>query len=172
MARAGFRVNFYGSDQGNRKQLEEMISMYGLEDQLKYHGFCQKIIDIWSENHGLLLPSRYEGAALVIVEAMLSNRIAIATDTGRNRELLREGKTGFIADSATVCQLDQAMERAWALRHQWRELGQQAGRDIRANYTMDPIGDFADNLKALVSGITRPSRYSQCQKLVVETIAS
>lgn len=168
----GLRVNFYGSDQGNRKQLEEMILMYGLENQLKYHGFCQKIVDIWSSNHGLLLPSRYEGAALVIVEAMLSNRIAIATDTGRNRELLREGQTGFIADSATVCQLDQALERAWAVRHQWRELGEQAGRDIRANYTMDPIGDFADNLKSLVRGVCRPEPATEVSQLVPETVAT
>ncbi len=143
------KINFYGSDQGNRKQLEEMIRMYGLRDQLVYHGFCNKVADIWAANHGLLLPSRYEGAALVIVEAMLSNRISIATDTGRNRELLREGETGFIADSASVAQLDDAMERAWAVRHQWRELGEQAGADIRANYTLDPVGDFAQSLKAL-----------------------
>jgi glycosyltransferase involved in cell wall biosynthesis len=149
------RVNFYGSDQGNRRQLEEMISMYGLEKQLAFHGFCQRVTDIWSENHALLLPSRYEGAPLVLVEAMLSNRITIATDTGRNRELLDDGRTGFIADSATVAQLDDALERAWAVRQQWRELGEAAGRDIRRRYTLDPIGDFADKLRTLVPGARR-----------------
>ncbi len=146
------RVNFYGADQGNRAQLVDMIEMYGLQDQMEFHGFQQKISDIWARNHALLLPSRYEGAPLVIVEAMLSNRISIATDIGRNRELLDDGSTGFIADSATPRQLDEALERAWAVRDQWRELGTAAGREIRARYTLDPIGDFAENLKSLVNG--------------------
>lgn len=155
------RINFYGSDQGNRKQLEEMIRIYELEDQLTCHGFCHNIREIWEANHGLILPSRYEGAALVIVEAMLSNRIAVATDTGRNRELLTDGETGFIADSATANQLDDALERAWQVRHEWRERGLQAGRDLRKNYTLDPIGDFAETLRGLASignrdGITTP----------------
>ena len=89
------KVNFYGADQGNRRQLEDLIALYGLQDQLSYQGYKNNITEIWAENHALLLPSRYEGAPLVIVEAMLCNRIAIATNIGRNRELLEEGVTGF-----------------------------------------------------------------------------
>lgn len=144
------QVNFYGADQGNVKQLEDLIKLYGIEDKLKYCGYKNKVTDIWAENHALLLPSRYEGAPLVIVEAMLSNRIAIATDIGRNRELLEDGTTGFIADSATPKLLDEALERAWQVREQWRSLGMIAGKHLRANYTLDPIGDFAEKLKQLV----------------------
>ena len=144
-------VNFYGSDQGNRRQLEDLITIHGLNDQLKYCGYKEKVIDIWAENHALLLPSRYEGAPLVIVEAMLSNRISIATDIGRNRELLEDGLTGFIAESATAGLLDAALERAWEVREQWKGLGEIAGKHIRDNYTLDPIGDFAEILKTLVA---------------------
>ena len=146
------KVNFYGSDQGNRRQLEDLIQLHGIGEQLTYCGFKNKITDIWAENHALLLPSRYEGAPLVIVEAMLCNRISIATDIGRNRELLEDGTTGFIAESATPRLLDEAMERAWQARERWEELGQLAGRQIRDRYTLDPIGDFADKLKSLANG--------------------
>ncbi len=145
------RVNFYGSDQGNRRQLEDLIQMHGIEDQLRYCGFKNKITDIWAENHALLLPSRYEGAPLVIVEAMLCNRIAIATNIGRNAELLDDGNTGFIAESATASLLDEALERAWQAREQWEHLGQLAGQRIRERYTLDPIGDFAARLKSLAN---------------------
>jgi len=144
------KVNFYGADQGNRRQLEDLITLYGLQEQLQYHGYKNKVADIWAENHALLLPSRYEGAPLVVVEAMLSNRICIATNIGRNRELLTDGQTGFIAESATPDLLDNALERAWEVREQWEGLGEQAGQHLRANYTLDPIGDFANNLRTLV----------------------
>lgn len=86
----------------------------------------------------------------MVVEAMLSNRICIATDIGRNRELLEDGQTGFIAESATPELLDRAMERAWAVRDQWKPLGELAGQHLRAYYTLDPIGDFANNLRSLI----------------------
>lgn len=144
------KVNFYGADQGNRCQLEDLIALYGLQEQMQYQGYKNRVADIWAENHALLLPSRYEGAPLVVVEAMLSNRICIATDIGRNRELLEDGQTGFIAESATPELLDRAMERAWAVRDQWKPLGELAGQHLRANYTLDPIGDFANNLRSLI----------------------
>ena len=84
----------------------------------------------------------------VVIETMLCNRIVITTDTGRNRELLRDGETGFIAHAANADLLDDALERAWQKREQWRELGKQAGKDIRENYTSNPIGDFTDHLVA------------------------
>ncbi len=145
-------VNFYGSDQGHRRHLEDLIDLHQLGDQLNYQGFVNDIADVWAENHALLLPSRYEGAPLVIVEAMLCRRIVIATDIGRNTELLDDGKTGFIAESATVTQMDDALERAWQARQQWQSLGELAGQQIRERYSLDPVGDFAQKLQELVIG--------------------
>ncbi len=145
------RVHFYGHDQGNRRQLEDLIRMHGLEDKLILEGFTNDIQKIWAQNHGLILPSRYEGAALVVVEAMLCNRVVIVTDTGRNRELIDDGQSGFIARASTAELLDEAMERAWQERPRWKEIGQLAGEHIRARFSRDPIGEFAQKLSGLVS---------------------
>lgn len=139
-------IQFYGKDQGNAQQLNDLIQLYGLEDQVRFAGFEDDVSEIWRNHHALLLPSRYEGAALVVVEAMLSNRIVIATDTGRNSELVDHGKTGFIAAGATVDLLDQALREAWQVRSTWREMGRLAGKTIRERYSVDPVQDFADKL--------------------------
>ena len=143
-------IRFYGHDQGNRRQLEELIRLHGLEDKLKIEGFTPELNNIWAENHGLILPSRYEGAALVVVEAMLSNRMVIVTDTGRNSELIDDGKSGFIAKSSTVELLDDALERAWQQRKRWQEIGILAGRHIRERFSLDPIGEFANRIESIV----------------------
>ena len=143
-------IHFYGHDQGNRRQLEDLIRLHGLEDKLKIEGFMHDRNNIWATNHGLILPSRYEGAALVVVEAMLSNRMVIVTDTGRNSELIDDGKSGFIAKSSTVELLDEAMERAWQQRMRWQEIGKLAGLHIRERFSMDPIGEFAKRIESLV----------------------
>lgn len=140
------KVQFYGHDQGNLRQLQELIKLYQLENQFSIVGFSQNVEEIWTANHALLLPSRYEGAPLAFVEAMLCNRIAIVTDIGRNRELMDDNQTGFLAAGATVELVDEALERAWEKREQWRSMGEMAGQQIRQRYPADPIREYADKI--------------------------
>ena len=56
---------------------------------------------IWAEHHALVLPSRFEGMPLVVVEAMLCGRPCIVTDVGGNAELIRDGINGFLAKAPT-----------------------------------------------------------------------
>ena len=145
------KVSFYGHDQGNKRQLEELIKLHHLEKQLVIQEFKRDVQDIWRENHALLLPSRYEGAPLVVIEAMMCQRIAISTDIGRNRELIDDNKSGFIAAGATVDLVDDALERAWQKREQWQAMGQLAGRQIRERYPADPVAEFADKIIGLTA---------------------
>ena len=140
------KVTFYGKNQGNRRQLRDLIRLNGLQRSLKFGGFVENIEDLWSSNHGLILPSRYEGAALVVVEAMMCNRMCITTDTGRNRELIDHGETGFIADAPNPEAIDVALEQAWRKRKQWEDMGKVAGERIRQRYGADPVGDLLDRL--------------------------
>jgi len=144
------QVSIYGKDQGQRFQLVEMIKNYELEDKIVVEGFVDKVSDIWKTNHGMILPSRYEGAALVVIEAMLCNRVCVMTDTGRNRELCDDGKSGFIANSATVRDLDEVLERAWQAREQWKTMGELAGKTIRERYSADPVRDYAEKIKQIL----------------------
>lgn len=143
-------ITFYGHDQGNKGQLESLIKIHGLEKQLKFGGFVRDVTEIWADNHALLLPSRYEGAPLVVTEAMLCGRFAITTNLGRNAELMDDNESGFIAESPTVRLLDEAMERAWEKRQQWQQIGQLARQHIRERYPEDPIGEYTDKILSLV----------------------
>lgn len=145
-------ITFYGHDQGQLTQLRQLIAMHGLENQLLVGGFVEDVESIWRDNHALLLPSRYEGAPLVVVEAMLCNRLGVVTDIGRNSELIEDGETGFVAAGPVVSLVDDAMERAWQQRDQWQRIGQLAGQRIRANYPRDPIREFADEIVAIAPG--------------------
>ena len=144
------KVRFYGHDQGNKRQLEELIKLHGLENQLVYEGYKKDVAEIWEQNHALLLPSRYEGAPLVVIEAMLCNRMAIATDIGRNRELIDDNESGFIASGATIELLDECLERAWQKRNEWKKIGELAGEHIRQRYPADPVKEFKEKIERLV----------------------
>src|SRR6185295_7183703 len=89
-------------------------------------GHVSDIAGVWAEHHALILPSRYEGTPLALQEAMLCGRPAIVTDAGGNCDLLDDNVTGFIAGAATPALLDEAMERAWARRAEWKAIGERA----------------------------------------------
>jgi glycosyltransferase involved in cell wall biosynthesis len=123
-----------------------MIDLYGLGDQLIYGGFADDIEALWSAHHGLLLPSRLEGNALSLIEAMLCGRVPITTNVGRAAEFIEDNQSGFIAPSATADAVDEVLERAWHRRSDWQVMGQRAARAVRERHSLRPAEDFADRI--------------------------
>jgi len=144
-------ISLWGSDNGNLNQFRQELDIYGLHRQLAYGGVSQNIEQLWSEHHGLLLPSRTEGNALSLVEAMMCGRVPITTNVGRAAELIDDNDSGFIAPAATAELLDQVLERAWNRRDDWRAMGQRAAHAIRTRHSVQPAVDFADHILAATS---------------------
>lgn len=140
-------VTFYG-DGLQRDSLERMARNLGLEN-VTFAGFVRDVSAIWSDHHGLILPSRCEGLPITLVEAMLCGRVAIVTDVGGNAEVIEDGVTGYLAAAATEDALEDAMERAWSERHQWRAIGAEAAARIRTIIPSDPARRFAERLTDL-----------------------
>lgn len=142
------RVNFYGSGpcEGSIRRLAAMLEL----GNVRFHGQVSDIESIWGNNQALVLPSRFEGLPLVIVEAMLCGRMIITTDVAGNTEYLTDGVNGFVAAAPARMPLDQAMERAWSARGEWKTMGESARKAALASVPADPIGKFADELFSLV----------------------
>lgn len=140
-------VTFYG-DGLQRASLERMAGKLGLTN-VTFAGFVRDVPAIWSSHHGLILPSRCEGLPIVLVEAMLSGRVPIATNVGGNAEVVDDGVTGYIAVAPTEDALDAAMERAWNDRPRWREIGAAAAARIREIIPPEPERCFAKRLVEL-----------------------
>ena len=133
-------VTLFG--QGHHKMyLEKLIALRGC-DRIKFGGYTNGIAEVWRDHHAMLMPSRYEGLPIALVEAMLCHRMAIVTDVGGNIELVEEGLTGFVAAAPNVASVDAALERAWLQRDRWHAMGMTAGQRVRATVPPDPVGKF------------------------------
>jgi glycosyltransferase involved in cell wall biosynthesis len=147
-------VTIYGSGH-HRAGLEGMVQHLALKS-VSFGGFVRDVASIWDDHHGLVLPSRCEGLPLVLVEAMLSGRVAIVTNVGGSGEVVDDGTTGFLAAAASEDSLDEAMERAWARRDEWRAIGEAAAKRIRTLVPEDPAANLAAKLLDLASTPTLP----------------
>lgn len=145
-------IHCWGGDGGSMHQAKQLIAMHGLQKQVFLRGFTQNVEEIWREHHALVLPSRFEGNALAMIEAMLCGRMPIVTDVGRVSELVDDNENGFIARAATVELLDDALERAWQRRHEWQAMGARAAQAIRQRHSLQPAEDFAASLLNAATG--------------------
>jgi glycosyltransferase involved in cell wall biosynthesis len=141
-------LTFYGSGP-NEKSLKSMTEMLDLSKMITFAGHVDNIEKVWRENHALILPSRFEGLPLAMLEAMLCNRMAIVNDVSVNKDVIIDNVTGFLASAPTLKLLDSAMEQAWARREEWEAMGCKAGEYIRSLIPKDPAADFAKRLVEL-----------------------
>jgi glycosyltransferase involved in cell wall biosynthesis len=146
-----FELTFFGADFGNMRQVQALIELYGLRHQVKLGGHVPDITQVWRIHHALVLPSRSEGNALAMIEAMLCGRVPIVTNVGRVAALIDDNISGFIAPAATVDLLDEALERAWQRRQEWRQIGAAAAANLRQRHSLRPAEDFADAILALAT---------------------
>lgn len=141
-------VSFFGAGH-NSEALRGLAGRLALKN-VDFAGFASDVESIWKTHHALVLPSRTEGLPLALIEAMLCGRFGIVTNEGGSSEVVEEGRTGFIANSAKADEFDNAMERAWAARDQWESIGKAAGTAVRAMVPPDPVAVFTTKLLGLV----------------------
>jgi glycosyltransferase involved in cell wall biosynthesis len=143
-----WRLSLYG-DGPMKGSIERMVRRLGLEQRVRLSGYETSVERIWAENHILVMASRFEGLPLAMVEAMLCSRPVVATDVGGHSEIIEDGVTGFLAESATATSMEKALERVWSQRTNLRTIGQAAAKSIRGRIPGDPVRSFVEKIKML-----------------------
>ncbi len=141
-------INFYGKGM-NKEGLNNLVRFFDLKNV--YDNGFESTTRIWEQNHALAMCSRYEGLPLSVVEAMLCGRVCIVTDVSGNKELITDGINGFVARAANVPCLDEALERAWQKREEWKQMGILAKESVRAMVPENPSFEFYKELKNIIS---------------------
>ncbi|HEY4245794.1 MAG TPA: glycosyltransferase family 4 protein [Lacunisphaera sp.] len=142
-------VNLYGGGlcELNLRKLAEHMQL----NMVHFRGHVDNVAAIWAQNHLLILPSRFEGLPLALVEAMWCGRPAIVTDIAGNAEMCIDGETGFVAAAPAFGLLEETLERAWVQRHEWQEMGNAARARAEKLIPKDPINEFCQQLLASAS---------------------
>jgi len=83
-------------DGPERGALERLAASLGIRSRVIFAGFQPDVGGYYAAMHLFVLPSRSEGVALSLLEAMAAGVPAVATAVGGNRELLADGVAGWI----------------------------------------------------------------------------
>lgn len=136
-------VSFIGSghDEEGIKSLAKLLHLRNVE----FKGHIKDIGNMWKDYHALILPSRSEGMALSVLEAMAAGRTVIVTNAGGHKEIIKHGENGFIAE-ANEKDLDAVMEEAWLKRNEWARIGKNANEYIKNHLPNSPEKEFSLSL--------------------------
>jgi glycosyltransferase involved in cell wall biosynthesis len=147
-ASRNWRLTLYGEGP-MRNMLERLAERLGVSSRVVFGGHIA-VEDIWAANHVLVMPSRFEGLPLAMVEAMLCARPVLGTDVGGNSEIIEDGVTGFLAEAPTVPIVARSLERLWEQRANLEQMGKAGAKRIRELVPSDPVRVFSEKLMHLI----------------------
>jgi glycosyltransferase involved in cell wall biosynthesis len=149
-------LNLFGTgpDEAVLRQMAEALHL----NNVHFRGHVSDIEAIWEQNHLLVLPSRFEGLPLALVEAMWCGRPQVVTDVGGNAEICVDGETGFVAESPTLSAFSNTLERAWKRRNEWQKQGEAARTRAESLIPKDPAALFCQRLTACATEALKSRR--------------
>ena len=79
------------------ENLQQQSVNLGISDRVIFLGLRRDIPSLLDAADGYVLSSAWEGLPNAVMEAMAAAKPVVATNVGGVPELVKEGKTGFIA---------------------------------------------------------------------------
>ncbi len=125
---------------GYLSQLEKIVIDGHLETHVRFHEFNENPYPAVNEADIVLVCSRHEAFARVIIEAMLLRKPVIGTNTGGTPELIKDGWNGLLYQSGDHRQLADKIE--YLIDHQQKinELGENGFKFARKTFTRGGYG--------------------------------
>jgi glycosyltransferase involved in cell wall biosynthesis/SAM-dependent methyltransferase len=137
---------------GGGDQAEALVRLAGqlnLMEHVEFLGSRTDIPELLADSDALLQSSEWEGFPIVLLEAAAASLPVVVTDVGGNREIVVEGKTGFLTPPGDSAALAQRMQQLLELPDsQRRELGSAARSRALEQFSIDKILDQWEEIYA------------------------
>ena len=118
------------------QEYEEQLQKLTKDGIINYHGLQKDVIPFLQETSCLIHPSYYpEGMSNVLLEASASGRPSITTNRSGCREIVEDGKTGYIIEIKNSQQLIDKIEEFLKLSNdQRKQMGLEARKKVENEF--------------------------------------
>jgi glycosyltransferase involved in cell wall biosynthesis len=124
-------------DGPTRPQVEQAVKRMGLTDRIEFLGLRDDIGQLMANADVFVLPSKWEGLPLSILEAMRAGLPVIATNTGGVAEAVTDGVTGYLTAPGDAAQLSGRIQTLIDSRHLLSSMGWAARRRYEQDFKID-----------------------------------
>ena len=120
-----------------RDRLAELAHGLGVSERLVLTGWSAEARRHLTTFDVFVLPSRFEGLPLVLIEAMLAGLPVVATDVGGVAEVVVDGTTGILVEPEDPAGLARAVETLVQDAELRRTMGDRGRRRARELFTVE-----------------------------------
>ncbi len=139
-----FKINFLG-DGPNKLILLEKSKQLGLENNLSFHGNVNNVEEFLWNSDIYLHTATYEPLGLVLIEAMASGLPVITLDGKGNRDLIEEGRNGYMIYEQNPQLFADKIIAVWNDKPKYAEMSKYA-QEYAKQYDIKP---YVEKLLAL-----------------------
>lgn len=133
------QARFYFVGDGDlRDQLINLSKNLHVESHVTFMGIRSDVPFLLSQSDLFVLPSLWEGFPTVIMESMVCETAVIATDIPGTRELVENGRNGWLVLPRDTRSLATAIITALSQKVERKKISEQANLDVR-QYFIDEI---------------------------------
>lgn len=122
-----------------RFYVKQEIDRVGLGEWIRFWGWQEDMSRLWPLIDVLFLPSLWEGAPFTILEAMAHGIPVVATDIKGNRELVKDGQTGFLFPPGRVYLFAQVINSLLQDDDLRNRLGFQARQRVQRKFDQEEM---------------------------------
>lgn len=125
------------------QEYEEKLKNLTEDGIISYHGLQKDVIPFLQETSCLIHPSYYpEGMSNVLLEASASGRPVITTNRSGCKEIVEDGKTGYIIEIKNSQQLIDKIEEFLKLSNEQRkQMGLEARKKVEKEFNRNIVID-------------------------------
>ncbi len=124
-----------------RDYLEKRIHELRLFDQVKFIGQREDTPDFLNNIDIFVLPSRWEGLGIVILEAGLSGLPVIASNIDGIKEIIDDNQNGLLFEKANTDDLSDKLKTLLTDGEKRKELGESLQDKIKNNFDIKKIAE-------------------------------
>ena len=126
-------------DGSRRSWLESQALSLGLAPRVQFVGQLDEVGGLLSAADAVLLPSRWEGLPLVLLEAMARGRPIVASAVGGVRDAIEDGVHGTLVPPGDEAALAEALEQLHRKADRGWRLGRAAAQRVRERFTWHAV---------------------------------
>lgn len=131
-----FQVKVAG-DGSQRILLEQLTKQYGLTNRIEFLGMRHDIQELMQQSDCLLVPSRWEGLPIAILEAMANGLPVIASRVGGIPEVIQDDVNGMLVPAEDVQSLRSQLEEIIRNPGRLATMGDSARETAIKNYSIE-----------------------------------
>lgn len=121
-------------DGPKRAKLEDLVLKLGLQNRVEFTGDRNDIPFILAQSDLFILPSKWEGLPLSVLEAMRAGLPVIASDVGGVNEAVTHGDNGFLVARGDVAGMRKRIQQLISDPGRMREMGESGRRRYELDF--------------------------------------